>query len=71
MKMRKTNDGNRKQSSAIKKLQETLFCAIKMCTGFTTDGICITTVSTVSLANHLSSSRRILSFKDSSVLLNN
>ena len=32
------NDG---KSSAIKQLLETLFLAIKMCTGFTTNGICM------------------------------
>ena len=42
-----------KQSSAIKQLLETLFLAIKMCTDFTTDGICTKTMCTVSLANHL------------------
>ena len=42
-----------KQSSAIKQLSETLFLAIKMCTGFTIDGICMNTVCAVSLVNHL------------------
>ena len=41
------------QSSAIKQLLETLFLAIKMCTGFPTDLIWINTVCAVSLANHL------------------
>ena len=41
-----------KQSSAIKQLLETLFLAIKMCTGFTTDGMCMNTMCAVSLANH-------------------
>ena len=41
------------QRSAIKQLLETLFLTIKMCTGFTTDGICESTMSAVSLTNHL------------------
>ena len=41
------------QSSAINQLLETLFLAIKMCTGFTADGICMNTMCAVSLANHL------------------
>ena len=43
-------DGN---SSDIKQLLGTLFLAIKMCTGYTTDGIYINTMCAVSLANHL------------------
>ena len=42
-----------KQSSAIKQLLEPLFLAIKICTGFTTDGICMNTMCLVPLANHL------------------
>ena len=42
-----------KQSSAIKQLLEVLFLAIKMCTGFATDGICMNTMCAVSLTNHL------------------
>ena len=42
-----------KQSSAIKQLLETLFLAIKMCTGFIADGICMNTMCAMSLANHL------------------
>ena len=37
----------RKQSSAIKQLLEPLFLAIKMYTGFTTDGICMNTMCAV------------------------
>ena len=43
----------RKQSSAIKQLLEPLFLAIKMYTGFTTDGICMNTMCAVAIANHL------------------
>ena len=42
-----------KTELAIKQLLETLFLAIKMCTGFTTDGICMNIMCAVSLANHL------------------
>ena len=42
-----------KQSSSIKQFLETLFLTIKMCTGFTTDGIFMNTMCVVSLANHL------------------
>ena len=43
------NDGSRAQPLIL----ETPFFAIKMCTGFTTDGICINTMRAVSLANHV------------------
>ena len=42
-----------KQSLAIKQLLETLFLAIKVFTGFTTDGIYMNIMRAVSLANHL------------------
>ena len=48
------SEHNQKQTEGvIKQLLETLFLAIEMCTGFTTDGICINTMCAVSLANHL------------------
>ena len=34
-------------------LLETLFLAMKMCTDFTADGICMNAMCAVSLANHL------------------
>ena len=37
-----------KQSTVIKQLLETLCLAIKMCTGFTADGICMNTMCAVS-----------------------
>ena len=42
-----------KPSSAIKQLLETHFLAIKMCTGFTTDGTCLNTMCAVSLVKNL------------------
>ena len=42
-----------KQSSAIEQLLETLFLTINMCTGFTTDGICMSRMCAVLLANHI------------------
>ena len=42
-----------KKSSAFKQLSETLLSAIKMCTGFTADGICLSRMCAVSLVNHL------------------
>ena len=42
----------RKQSSAIKQPLETLFLAIMMYTGFTSDVIFMNTICAVSLANH-------------------
>ena len=42
-----------KQSSATKRLLETLFFAKKMCTDFPADVIWINTMRAVSLANHL------------------
>ena len=42
-----------KQSSAIKQLLEALFLAIKMCTDFTTNGICLSTMCAASLVNDL------------------
>ena len=44
------NDG---KSSAFKQLLETLFFAIKICTGFATDSICMNAMCSVSLASHL------------------
>ena len=41
------------QGSSIKQLLETLFFAIKMCTGYTTNGICLNTMCAVPLANRL------------------
>ena len=45
------NDGNKAQ--CIKQLLETLFLTIKMCIGFTIDGICMNTMCAVSLTSHL------------------
>ena len=42
-----------KQSSTIKQLLQTLFLAIKICTGFITDGMSMNTLCAVSPANHL------------------
>ena len=41
------------ETELIKQLIETLFLAITMCTGFTTDGTCMNTMRAVSLAKHL------------------
>ena len=38
---------------SIKQLLETLFLTIKMCIGFTIDGICMNTMCAVSLTSHL------------------
>ena len=68
-----------KQSSVIKQLLEAMFLAIKMCTGFITDVIwmkimCVVCqwmkTMCVNGESYQSSSRRALSFKDSSALLN-
>ena len=61
----------RNQSSFIKQCLETLFLAIKMCIGFTTDNIwmnvcCFSVTSEPSQG----SSRNVSSFQDSSLLLN-
>ena len=55
-----------KQSSATKWLLETLFFTITMCTGFSTDSLCMSTMCAVSLEPSQSISRSISSFKDSS-----
>ena len=53
-----------------KKKKKTLFLAIKKCTGFTTDAIWVNTeVCSVTSEPTHSSSRRVSSLKDSSVLL--
>ena len=49
----KHNNETMKTASAIKQLLETLFLAIKMCAGFTADGLSMNTMCAVSLANHL------------------
>ena len=64
------NDSNRAQT--LKRLFETLFFAIKKCTGFTTDVRCYIVehkVCSVTSEPIQSSSRRVSSLKDSSVLL--
>ena len=61
-----------KQSSAFKRLLETLLLAIEMCTVFTTDVTWVNTkVYSVTNEPAQSSNRRFSSFKDSSALLNN
>ena len=42
-----------KTELAIKQFLETLFLAIKMYTGFTTNGICMNIMCAVTLVNHL------------------
>ena len=60
-----------KQSSAFKQYLETLLVAIKMCTGFTTDVIWANTKEgSVTSDSNQSSSRRVSSLRDSSVLFN-
>ena len=60
-----------KQSSAFKQYLETLLVAIKMCTGFTTDVIWANTKEgSVTSDPNQSSSRRVSSLRDSSVLFN-